>query len=93
MTKNELIKEAVRQGLDGGRKFGAEQHKRAFQYLAEQMADAAEQHDKVGMIAVVDALTGIANQSALQQQLDSAGLIDRVKKAEKRANIFADLKA
>ena len=80
MDKNTLVKLAVKEALNGGRKFGSAEHRSAFQYLATSMAEActiADKGDRTRAVDMhVDAMVAIANQSALQQQLFKAGVID-----------------
>ena len=88
MNAEQAKLEAVKHALAGGRKFGSAEHRKAFEWLAGALAD--KKLEKQGFI---DAAVGLANQSALQQQLAAAGIIDRADKKAVRKTMWANLKA
>ena len=91
MTKDELKKAAIRAGLQGGRKFGSAEHRKLMAFIANEMAEQAK--DKAFLSLAADAIVELANQSALQQALDSAGLIDRLNRKAVRTTLFSELAA
>ena len=91
MTKDELKKAAIRHALNGGRKFGSAEHKTLMRFIADQMVEQAK--DKAFLSLAADAIVELANQSALQQALDSAGLIDRLNRKAVRTTLFSELAA
>ena len=91
MTKDELKKSAIRHALNGGRKFGSAEHKTLMCFIADKMAEQAK--DKAFLAMAVDAIVELANQSALQQRLDAADLIDRVDRKAVRTTLFSELAA
>ncbi len=93
MTKDELKKAAIRHALAGGRKFGSAEHKVLMQFLAEAMVDSIKSNGAKDVDMIVDAIVELANQSALQQRLDAAGLIDRVDRKAVRTTLFSELAA
>ncbi len=91
MTKDELKKAAIRHALNGGRKFGSAEHKELMGFIASQIADNAS--DKSFCLMAATAMAELGNQSALQQALDSADLIDRLNRKQARTSLFSELAA
>ena len=91
MTKEELKKAAIRHALDGGRKFGSAEHRKLMAFIANEMAEQVK--DKAFLAMAVDAIVELANQSALQQALDNADLIDRLNRKQARTSLFSELAA
>lgn len=91
MTKDELKKAAIRHGLNGGRKFGSAEHRKLMAFIANEMAEQVK--DKAFLAMAVDAIVELANQSALQQALDNADLIDRLNRKQARTSLFSELAA
>lgn len=93
MTKDELKKAAIRHALDGGRKFGAAEHRELMGFIASQIADNA--NDRTFCLMAATAMAELGNQSALQQALARKGvnLIDRANRAEGRSTLFSELAA
>ncbi len=91
MTKDELKKAAIRAALNGGRKFGAAEHRELMGFIASQIADNAS--DRTFCLMAATAMAELGNQSALQQALDSADLIDRLNRKQARTTLFSELAA
>lgn len=87
-TAIEMQKSAIKAGLDGGRKYGIDQHRVAIGNLI----DGYEAGDCSGE-SLRDALCAMANLSQLQQKLESAELIDRQSRSATKENIYKNLLA
>lgn len=86
MTTNECKLAIIKHALSGGRIFGCLQHGLAFEELANMFANG--DIDRPVFVAVAK---DIGNLSALQQQLDKAGIIDRRDKKAQSISIWAGL--
>lgn len=77
MSKDQIIADAVKSALAGGRTFGQKQHKDAISHILGTLKADSTPAD---LGAIRDAVCELANLSAFQQRLEKNGLIDRAKK-------------
>ncbi len=88
MTAEELKLSAVSHALAGGRTYGAEQHRLAFETLANHLIDGETTAE-----AFAKACGDIGNLSQLQQALEKADKIDRNSRSAAKASIWDKLSA
>jgi predicted nucleic-acid-binding protein len=85
MNADEVMVEAVKTALAGGRTYGNVQHRKAIETAIALYLD-----DKATAADFTTAIVSMSNISALQQKLAKAGKIDRNERGEAKKNIFAE---